>query len=746
MKKSWFDVRLYREGLRQLRVMGILSLVLMTLAAVLVPVGRAIGAASSQAAYLARGEAFAPETLTFLNAHPLLILSFLVLAPVMSLYLFHFLDRRDACDFYHAIPQTRGCLYRSFAAALATWLLAVIFVSSLANVVTCQLLGRYLALTFSSVPVVLLNFTAASLLVAAAVLLATSLTGTLFTNMVVALLILFLPRAILLGVSVCLGSSMPYVSEAHLFPFLDYSWNVVVGTFVGWFDGNFLDVLYRWQSGVYTLVLALLYLVAAGVCFGRRGSEAAGQAALSRRLQLVFRLAVSLTICLLPIGMIYDCLTGGSSASGSWLFALLVMYLVAVIAYFLYELIATRKLRNLARAVPGLGVLAVLNLVLLFGMFGIYRYTSSQQPSPEEITGVSLQADGTYWLSSSTNQNGQEVQDYFDVLLEEVQLDSPEVRNMVSQRLRQTIAYYSGDGDQEANQLFGSANTWQRLLRIQVGGKVLYRNVLMTEADQQLLERELQQREEAQAIYQQLPESGQRETTVRTSYGLGNAAAEQIYETLRQEVAEMDFSQWYALAERHYTSEENTVVGYLSMSTYVDNQLLGTELPISTQMPETFRVYMEAKQASEEEALQTMLRALEDGSGLLVDLYCSGYEDGQFSFYGNQSFVFNPYEEPAEADLEEGSLPLSEAEAVEQAASGTEDEAAVREASRKTGEALCPLLQEKAAEPVEAGSPFLNFQITYFADGDYRNLDVYVAASREELAQAMGDLLVLQDT
>ena len=80
-----------------------------------------------------------------------------------------------------------------------------------------------------------------------------------------------------------------------------------------------------------------------------------------------------------------------------------------------------------------------------------------------------------------------------------------------------------------------------------------------------------------------------------------------------------------------------------------------------------------------------MLRALEDCSGLLVDLYCSGYEDGQFSFYGNQSFVFNPYEEPAEADLEEGSLPLSEAEAVEQAASGTEDEAAVREASRKPG-------------------------------------------------------------
>ncbi len=746
MKKSWFDVRLYREGLRQLRVIGILSLVLMTLAAVLVPVGRAINVSAGQAAYLARGEVFAPETLTFLGAHPLLVLSFPVLAPVLSLYLFHFLDRRDACDFYHAIPQTRGCLYRSFAAALATWLLAVILVSSLASVVTCQLLGRYLTLTFSSIPAVLLNLTAATLLVAAAAVLATTLTGTLFTNMVVALLILFLPRAILMVVSIFLGSSMPYVSETHLFPFLDYSWNVVVGTCVGWFEGSFVTVLYRWQSGVYTLVLALLYLVAAGVCFGHRSSEAAGQAALSRRLQLVFRLAVSLTVCLLPIGMIYNFLTGVSSVSSSWFFTLMVLYLVAVIAYFLYELMATRKLQNLARAVPGLGVLAVLNVVFLFGMFGIYRYTSSQQPGPEEITSVSIQADGTYWLSSSSTQNGQQVLDYFDVLLEDVQLDSLEVRNMVSQRLRQTIGYYSGNGDSEAKQLFSSGENWQQLLRIQVGNRILYRNVLLTSADRQLLVRELQQREEVQAIYRNLPEGGQRETTIWSNGGLNNAAAERVYATLRAEVAEMDFSQWYNLAEHQYSREGNTVIDYLSMSTYVDNRLLGTELPISTQMPETFRVYMEEQKAASEDALQAMLRALEDGSGLLVDLYCGGYEDGRFTFYGNQSFVFNPYEEETEAEPAEESMILTETEAVDQAASGTEDEAAVRESSRKTGKALYALLQAKAAEPVEAGRDFLNVQVTYFADGEYRNLDVYVAASREELAQAMGDLLVLQES
>lgn len=742
MKKSWFDGRLYREGLRQLRVIGILSLVLLTLAAVLVPVGRAINVSGSEAAYLATGETFHPETLTFLTSHPMLVLCFPALAPVMSLYLFHFLDRREACDFYHSIPQTRGCLFASLTAALFTWLLAIILCSSLVNLAVCQLLSRYLALSFHSILTPLFNLTAAALLVAAAVLLAMSLTGTLFTNMVVALLILFLPRAILLAVSMCLSSAMPYVSSSHLFPFLDYSWNVVAGAVIGWFDGEAVSVIYRWQSGVYTLVLALLYLVLANVCFARRKSEAAGQAAPSRRLQLAFRLAVSLTICLIPIGMLFDFLTGGSGISGSWLFALLVLYLVAVIAYFLYELIATRKLRNLARAVPGLGLLAVLNLLFVFGMFGIYRYTSSQQPEAEEISYVSLQSDGAVWIASSNSsaQSVQEMEPYFDKLLEGVRLDSPEVCTMVSQRLKQTIGYYSSSGDQEANRLFGNGNAWLQLLRIQVGNNTMYRNVYLTEADRQLLERNLQQKPEAQEIYQNLPADDKRETTVWSS-SLGDTAASRIYGTLRTEVAEMDFSQWYSLVEGMRQESGNTVVDYLNMSTYRNNQWMGTELPISTAMPETFRVFMEEQRASVQDTAEDLLQALGNGKASLISLYFSGYEDGRFTFYGNRDFNFNPYEETL-VESEETVESLTEEEAVADLAWTSEvDETAEQEASRKAGVALKQLLEQCLAEPVEAGEDFLALQISYFAEEEYRYLTLYVAADREEIPQELQELI-----
>lgn len=443
MKKSWFDPRLYREGLRQLRVIGVLSLVLMTLAAVLAPVGQAIQIAADQEIAAAAGRNISIENLTLLGSHPLLLLGFPVLAPAMSLYLFHFLDRREACDFYHALPQTRGCLYRSFAAALLTWLVGVLLASTLVNMGVCALLGRYLALVYSSVPVLLFNLTAASVLVAAGTVLAMSLTGTVFTNIVSALLILFVPRIFMQAVSSFLGSAMPYVSESHLFPLLDYSWNLVSGLPLSYLLGTYRDVVYGWHGGLYTLALGAVYLVLGGLFFRRRKSEAAGQAALSRGLQLAFRLAAALTICLIPVGMIFEALvTGGglSRLGGSWFFSLLVAYLIAAIVYFLYELISTRKLRNLARAVPGLGILAVLNLVLVLGMFGVYRYTSAQQPAAEEISYVTLPSEGNVWVSYGSGSGGQEVEDYFGARLEEVRLDSPETRQLISQRLSQTIA------------------------------------------------------------------------------------------------------------------------------------------------------------------------------------------------------------------------------------------------------------------------------------------------------------------
>lgn len=75
-------------------------------------------------------------------------------------------------------------------------------------------------------------------------------------------------------------------------------------------------------------------------------------------------------------------------------FLYLVLYLAAVLVYLIYELITTRKWRNLVRSLPALGILALCNLGLIGGMVGAYNSVLSFHPSPDAIEYVRLLGSG----------------------------------------------------------------------------------------------------------------------------------------------------------------------------------------------------------------------------------------------------------------------------------------------------------------------------------------------------------------
>ena len=108
-----FDARIFGEGIRQLRIVGILFTVVMCLEALLIPIGTVIQAQQIHTVEMTR------SLVTLLRMHPLIVLPMYTLAPVAVLMLFSFLNKRRASDFYHAIPVTRAAMFISlFAAAM----------------------------------------------------------------------------------------------------------------------------------------------------------------------------------------------------------------------------------------------------------------------------------------------------------------------------------------------------------------------------------------------------------------------------------------------------------------------------------------------------------------------------------------------------------------------------------------------------------------------------------------------------
>ena len=93
-------------------------------------------------------------------------------------------------------------------------------------------------------------------------------------------------------------------------------------------------------------------------------------------------MTVALVICLIPLTDIFSATVVHNWSAGR-IYGIVVWYIIAVIVYFLYELISTRKWKTLLRTIPGLGLLALVNVAILLSMYGFYSSESEIQPSAE---------------------------------------------------------------------------------------------------------------------------------------------------------------------------------------------------------------------------------------------------------------------------------------------------------------------------------------------------------------------------
>ena len=129
MKNKLFSKGLYVESLRQLRVAGIIALVIFFLAAIGGPVLELLSYYSaSNAPTILDGPSYYYDNSSY---YPIIVdyqimISYLtnlmMWGPIFAAVLFSQFNRRVASDFYHSLPYTRLCTYISFTAGILTWL------------------------------------------------------------------------------------------------------------------------------------------------------------------------------------------------------------------------------------------------------------------------------------------------------------------------------------------------------------------------------------------------------------------------------------------------------------------------------------------------------------------------------------------------------------------------------------------------------------------------------------------------
>lgn len=564
---------LYRDGLRQLRTVGLMGMVVFSLAAVLTAVGLYINTLS-----------VVRETeigISLYTCDWILFTAFPVLTPVMTMMLFNFLNHRNASDFYHSIPDTRGTLYVSYCAAILTWILGIVGVSALLSVVSVGLVRGYYVI-WSTVPKALFVILSGCVLVMGALLIAKSLTGTKMSNLAVTLMILFLPRIFILAITEIASDMLGFVVWKYSDSLLNVRYNVPVGLFLGVFGGD--GPLNYWSSGIYTLILGIIYIAVGGLIFKRRKSESAGNAAITRRLQTAFRLSISLTVCLIPIYFILWSWGQGYKWDSESTFLISVFYVIAVLVYFIYELITTGKLRRFGRLCRELVLLAALNLVVVGVIWGIYGIVVNYQPDGKDIDYVVI----------LENDDG-----YFESRLKGLKIRDEEVAEITAEALRRTVREYTNPNIvEEASYTYSMnadiARAEGRLVSCEVaincGLRTVYRRLLYTEKEWATVVEKLSYMPEYRLAYYDLPEVSDKLSYIGSQEGrLDSRQLLKVYEVMRQEVFEIDFSEWYTGVTNIWDAEKLDII--LLETQDNDGKIQRLKLPVLLSMEKTVACY-----------------------------------------------------------------------------------------------------------------------------------------------------------
>lgn len=594
--------KLYLEGIKQLRVIGIMALVIFSLEAVFVGIQQGITPIFEDSSYAYR-------IMTLFDIHPISVLSFSILAPIMTLYIFGFLNKRNSCDFYHAAPVSRKKLFLSYYISVITWILVILIISTLVAYITSLFFPDSYRIQISGAIMVLLSNFAASILVVSAISLGMCITGTIFTNILVSLMIIFIPRLFISLIQAMISSSLPMVSGGSVISILELKYNIVCSSvFSVFLDTNQIsNSFHEPGSCIYTLILGIIYGISAYLLFINRKSEAAGLSAPNNILQTVYRIIIALTICLIPISIFYRFLMNDYEIEPSTILVIIVSYLSSIIMVIVFELISTRKVRNILKIFPSLGIVFVLNFIIFFSMFGVKNAVLNTTPDGNDIKYVNILSMGNNLYYGEYN--------YFDVKKSEVNITDEKIKNIISDTLKENISLYKSSPDSYYS-FISSAKTGI-IVTIKEGNLKYDRLIYINNENYEKLLNELDKNEDFTNIYKNLPDiNDENLVTIYDEFNLDEEAIASIYNTMREEISTMSLKELDFLMNP-YMNEIYTTVNYVEINslffeTSYNGKSCTAYLPINSFLPKTTAEYFKQIKSENKENFNTFIDLIDD--------------------------------------------------------------------------------------------------------------------------------------
>ncbi len=533
-----------------------------------------------------------------------MILVFLLFVPIMMMMAFNYINKRNGCDFYHAIPVKRNSLYISSMLAVLLWTVIIILggAATSIGVFSCS---SYIAIEGSSW-MFLLSILAGAVLVMGAFSIGIATTGTTFTNIVVSGMILLVPRIFIYVVVQMISQYIPFVYFGTGFAGLDY--NMVVGTLTQIFMGNGLpafDII----SFAYSTILGLIYAVIGCLAFCKRRSESASMASISNVLQCIFRLIPSAFISLLATATVVRYIFQSDDYSESELLLIIIIYVVAVIAYFLYELITTRKWSRVVKSIKQLPILIGINIIVAAGMVGIHYDAVNNIPDADDINYIEVESIGR--------------QNYLFNMLGKSQLSSDKAKELVSDVLKEEIGVYCDDYSRYNSEYVYSYQETDVAINTNRG--TIRRRIYLNTTQLNTLVSEMTNAAKIESLSDVLPQYGDKGYTFESyDFSLDISELKQIYESVIEEIGTVEKLMNYTDSSYKYA--------LCSIQLYRNDGGYVLSLPVNELTPNTAKLVYSLINGRTEKGIDELCNATQDDSTVI---------NGNFMMADGSYYSFN---------------------------------------------------------------------------------------------------------
>ncbi len=489
--RVWFNRKLFWDTIRQLRVMGITYLGICVVISAMPPIIMSIEGSPS----LISIELFAPVLYLFATVGTVTIM-FAAFSHVFS---------RRASDYFDALPTKRVAVAASRFSAAMVWLWGII----LATVVVTTLVYGLLCNQwhFNYIPWLSGYYGVISLFFAAACLCGVSMAGTRFTAFIVSGLVAFLIRFLLLQFASTMTFYAPSLNY-HGFPFFlnPYS-NIATATIMAPFGvnelGNSYDLMRMMTTAgpmLYTFAVGLVYVAAGLWLYHIRKSETSGRSAPNAILQTVYRCGITLPILL---AFVLEYFMANTYRQNVGMSSLVISALVSsLMVYLIFEIITQRRLKGLLKTLPYYVVLMAFCVLFAFAAKSVAYSQQRVSLQAEEVSGITL-------ISNQYETT------YSDIMIKDLTVQDEKINTLLTGALKRNVY----DFENLNRELYYSQRITVRFYR-KNGGSIV-RNIVLTDAERQLLKQLLIADKEFMQQIRRLPDQDE----IGSSYLLDSYAS-----------------------------------------------------------------------------------------------------------------------------------------------------------------------------------------------------------------------------